>query len=99
MISKPPKIKLTDFDDFLKEELKNPEFKKWNDYYGKQVEISYNLLLLRKEKGMTQAELAKKIGTSQSNVARLERGQQNFTVETLDKIAKVFGKELKISFN
>ena len=99
MISKPPKIKLTDFDDFLKEELKNPEFKKWYDYYGKQVEISYNLLLLRKEKGMTQAELAKKIGTSQSNVARLERGQQNFTVETLDKIAKVFGKELKISFN
>jgi len=99
MISKPQKIKLTDFDDFLKEELKNPEFKKWYDYYGKQVEISYNLLLLRKEKGMTQAELAKKIGTSQSNVARLERGQQNFTVETLDKIAKVFGKELKISFN
>jgi len=92
-------IKATDFDDFLQEELKNPEFKKWYDFYGKQVEIFYNLLLLRKEKGMTQAELAKKIGTSQSNVARLERGQQNFTVETLDKIAKVFGKELKISFN
>ena len=92
-------IKATDFDDFLQEELKNPEFKKWYDFYGKQVEISYNLLLLRKEKGMTQAELAKKIGTTQSNVGRLESGQQNFTVETLDKIAKVFGKELKISFN
>jgi len=92
-------IKATDFDDFLQEELKNPEFKKWYDFYGKQVEIFYNLLLLRKEKGMTQAELAKKIGTTQSNVGRLESGQQNFTVETLDKIAKVFGKELKISFN
>ena len=92
-------IKATDFNDFLKEELKNPEFKKWFDYYGKQLEISLSLLRLRKKKGMTQTELAKKIGTTQSNVARLESGQQNFTVETLDKVAKVFGKELKVTFN
>ena len=91
--------KATDFDDFLKEQLKNPEFKKWYDYYDKQVEIAYAILQLRKKKKMTQTQLAKKIGTSQSNVARMESGQQNFTVGTLDKVADIFGKELKVSFN
>lgn len=91
--------KATDFDDILREDLKDPEFKKWFDYYGKQLEVSLAILRLRKEKKMTQAQMAKKLGTSQSNIARLERGQQNFTIEFLDKIAKIFNKELKISFN
>ncbi|MDP2586914.1 MAG: helix-turn-helix transcriptional regulator [Candidatus Komeilibacteria bacterium] len=90
--------KALDFEDVLKEDLKDPEFKKWFDYYGKQLEVSLAILRLRKKNHMTQAQMAKKLGTSQSNVARLERGQQNFTVEFLDKIATVFNKELKISF-
>ena len=93
------KFKTNDFNYYLQQELKDPEFKKWYDYHGKQLEISYGLLQLRKKKGMTQVELAKKIGTTQSNVARMETGQQNFTVEMLNKIAKVYGKELKVSFN
>jgi len=91
-------IKIRDFDELLKEELKNPEFKKLYDYYGKQLEISYAILQLRKKHNMTQVELAKKVGTSQSNIARMERGQQNFTIETLDKIAKTFGKKLTVDF-
>ncbi len=90
--------KALDFDDVLREDLKDPEFKKWFDYYGKQLEVSLAILRLRKKNNMTQAEMAKKLGTSQSNVARLEKGQQNFTVEFLDKIANVFNKELKINF-
>ena len=43
-------------------------------------------------------ELARKIGTSQSNIARMERGEQNFTTETLQRIASAFKKELKIEF-
>ena len=45
---------------------------------------------------MSQAELAKKINTKQSNIARMEMGQQNFTIDTLQKIAKAFKRELKI---
>ena len=90
--------KALDFDDVLKEDLKDPEFKKWFDYYGKQLEVSLAILRLRKKNNMTQAQMAQKLGTSQSNVARLEKGQQNFTVEFLDKIAGVFNKELKIDF-
>ena len=92
------KFKATDFDDFLKEELKNPEFKRLFDEYGRQLEISYQILQLRKREKMSQAKLAKKIGTTQSNIARMESGKQNFTIDLLNKIALAFNTELKISF-
>ena len=47
---------------------------------------------------MSQTELAKKIGTRQSNIARMEAGQQNFTTETLQRIAEALNCDLKIEF-
>ena len=90
--------KAVDFQEYLKEQLKNPEFKKYYDEYGKQLEIAYQILQLRKKKKMSQKELAKKIGTKQSNIARMETGQQNFTTETLQRIASAFNCDLKIEF-
>jgi len=91
-------IKALDFDDYLAEELKNKRFKKLFDEYGRQLEIAYKILQLRKKKNMSQALLAKKIGTTQSNIARLENGQQNFTVNFLDKIATALDTSLEINF-
>jgi ribosome-binding protein aMBF1 (putative translation factor) len=87
-----------DFDDILKKELKNPEFKKHYDEYGKQLEIAYQILQLRKKKNISQAQLAKKIGTKQSNIARMESGQQNFSIDILEKIAEALGCNVKIMF-
>ena len=89
---------LIDFDDYLKKELKNPEFKKYYDEHGKQLEIAYQILELRKKKNISQAQLAKKIGTKQSNIARMEAGQQNFSVDTLERIAGALGCDLRIMF-
>ncbi|HDQ16891.1 MAG TPA: XRE family transcriptional regulator [Candidatus Vogelbacteria bacterium] len=63
-----------------------------------QLNIGYQIFKLRKKKKMSQAVLAKKIGTKQSNIARMETGQQNFSIDTLQKIAQVFKKDLKVSF-
>jgi len=90
--------KSTNFDLYLQKLLKDPELKKYYDEVGKQLEIAYKILQLRKKQGITQSEFAKKIGTTQSNVARLESGQQNFTTETLQKIAKAFRLELRVEF-
>lgn len=87
-----------DFEDVLKKELKNPEFKRMYDEHGRQLEIAYQILQIRKKKKMSQTQLAKKIGTKQSNVARLESGNQNFSIEMLSKIASAFNRELKIEF-
>ena len=89
---------LTNFDLYLQKLLKDPEAKKYYDEVGKQLEIAYKILQLRKQQGMSQSALAKKIGTTQSNVARLEAGNQNFTTSTLQKIAKVFKRDLQIDF-
>ncbi|MFH1401484.1 MAG: helix-turn-helix transcriptional regulator [Parcubacteria group bacterium] len=90
--------KAVDFQKYLAEKLKNPKFRRYCDEYGKQVEIAYQILLLRKQKKMSQAELATRIGTKQSNIARMESGQQNFTTDTLQKIASVLKRNLKIEF-
>jgi len=91
-------LKAVDFQEYLAEQLKNPEFKRHYDEYGRQLEIAYQILQLRKKKKMTQAELAKRIGTKQSNVARMEAGNQNFTIDILQRIASVLGRNLKVEF-
>jgi ribosome-binding protein aMBF1 (putative translation factor) len=91
-------FKALDFQDYLAKELKNPEFRKYYNEYGKQLEIAYQILQLRKKQGISQAELAEKIGTTQSNVARMEAGQQNFTTDTLQRIASALKRDLKVEF-
>ncbi len=90
--------KRINFQEYLAEQLRNPKIKKHYDEYGKQLEIAYQILQLRKGEGVSQAQLARKIGTSQSNIARMENGEQNFTTETLRKIASAFKRELKVEF-
>lgn len=87
-----------DFQSYLKQQLKDPEIKKHYETAGKQLEIAYQILQLRKKQGISQSEFAKKLGTTQSNVARIEAGQQNFTTETLQKIAKAFRRDLRVEF-
>lgn len=47
----------------------------------------------RRHKGLTQAELARSLGTSQSAVARIEQGQQNLSLETLARIGESLDSE------
>lgn len=92
------KHKLNDFEQDLQRELKNPEFRRMFDEYGKQLEVAYQILQLRKKKKLSQGQLAKKIGTTQSNVARMEAGKQNFSTDMLVKVAAALGKKLEVRF-
>ena len=92
------KIKLLNFDDLLKQELKDPEFKKGFEIEKKKLEMSLAIINLRKKKKISQAKLAEKIGMKQSAVGRIEAGKQNLTIETLQKIAFALNKELIIDF-
>ncbi len=59
-----------------------------------QKQIGDFIKNLREHKGMTQGEFAKALATSQSAVARMESGAQNFTTELLDKISEVLEKNI-----
>ncbi len=98
MKNKHRKIIYPSFERYLAQQLKDSKFRKYYEEEGRKLEIAYQILQLRKKKRMSQAVLARKIGTKQSNIARMESGQQNFTIDILQKIARAFNQELKISF-
>lgn len=51
---------------------------------------------LRTEAGLTQAELARRMGTTQSAIARIEGGGSRPTLETLERLAAAVGKEFVV---
>lgn len=75
---------------------------KWVYKEYKRLEPKYRLISqligIRVKEGLTQKELAKKLGTKQSAIARLESGNYNPTLEFLQKTAKALGTKLVISF-
>lgn len=58
--------------------------------------IISQLVEARLEKGISQAELARMIGTQRSNICRLESGTQNLTLDTIVKIASALGKDVSL---
>ena len=91
--------KLLDFQDVLKEELKDKEFKKFYEEEGRRLALGYKIAKLRQKSGLTQEELAEEIHTSQATIARLEGGEYlGHSLRTLEKIALATGTHLEIQF-
>ena len=67
-------------------------------YQAPEREIMREIALERAKAGMTQKELAEKIGMRVSNLSRLENGNGNPSIETLARIARGLGKQLQIRF-
>lgn len=59
-----------------------------------QEKIGYFIKTLREQKGLTQDEFAKALNTSQSAVARMEKGDQNFTTGQLMKLSEILGHRI-----
>ena len=83
---------------WLDKKLSNPKFRKaFREEYEK-VSIGEQLLKLRLEAGMTQAEVAKKVGTTASAISRYENAEYNrYELQTLRKIVEACDGVLQIS--
>lgn len=92
------KEKFTKFSDWKAEQLKDPEFKKAYDALEPKYALIEEILDKRIEKRMSQKAFAKKLGTNQSAVSRLESGNYNPSLKFLKRVAKALGCQLKISF-
>jgi transcriptional regulator with XRE-family HTH domain len=62
-------------------------------------EIIAGIVRERKTQGITQDELARRLGTQQSNISRFESRQYNPSVDFLDRVARSLGKELHIELS
>jgi len=84
-------------EEHLAEHMKDPEFKKAWHNLDPEFELLESMIKAREKAGLTQAELAKRIGTRQPALSRLERGGfKKATVETLKKIADALDTRLVI---
>lgn len=86
------------YKKLLDKYLKNPIVRREYERLGPEFELIEAVIAKRIEKKMTQKELAHKIGTKQSAIARLESGGANPSFAFLRKIADALGVSLHISF-
>jgi len=78
--------------------LRDPETAQAYRELAPEHELVRLVIAARKAQGLSQAELAARIGTRQSNISRLERGDSNPSLAFLKRVAQGLGKELSISF-
>ncbi len=86
---------MSDLQKLIKNNLKNEEFKKEWDNLELRYMIIEQLIKLRIAYNLTQTQLAKKIGTTQAVISRIENGTTNIGIDFLDKIARAFNKKIK----
>lgn len=86
------------FKDFLNEQLKDDEF--YREYEALQPEhaLTQALIDARRELGITQKELSERTGIAQGDISKLERGNTNASIRTLQRLANGMGMILKIEF-
>ena len=89
---------MTDFKEFLEEQKMNPEFKKEWDALEPEYQIIKAMLDTRNEKSMTQKQLADITGIPQADISRLENGNANPSLKTLQRLAEGMGMKLKLEF-
>lgn len=92
-------IRPVDFEDDLAEELKDPEFKKEFQKLGPKYALYAAVVESRHQKNISQKTLAKRLGTGQSAISRLESGKYNPTFEFMQKLAKALETDITITFS
>jgi DNA-binding XRE family transcriptional regulator len=88
-------------DELVEKMLSNPEVKaEYERLNREEFAILDEMLAARREAGLTQAQVAEKMGTKAPSVARLESalasGKHSPSIETLRKYAKALGKQLEV---
>ena len=86
------------FDDFLNDQLKDPEIKREYDALQPERTIMQTLIDARKRSGLTQKELAERTGIAQSDISKLEHGNANPSLRTLQRLASGMGMTLRLEF-
>ena len=78
--------------------MKDPDYRKAHEALKPEFEIARALIEARAKAGLTQEQLAGRMKTTQSIVARLESGRTRPSTQTLERVAAATGTRLKITF-
>jgi ribosome-binding protein aMBF1 (putative translation factor) len=87
------------FEVIKAELLADPDVKREYDALEQEFAIASELIRARARAGLSQAELAERMGTSQSAIARLESGQTLPSTKTLLRFAKATGSKVEVKLS
>jgi DNA-binding XRE family transcriptional regulator len=87
----------TNFDRYLEEQLKDEGFAGRFKKAGEAWDLALELAALRKESGLSQKELAKRVGTTQQQISRLESpSYEGHSLSMLRRVAEALGATIHI---
>ena len=89
---------MTKVKDLHRGWMTDPKYKAEYDALDEQFELAGTLIQARTRAGLSQTQLARRMKTSQSYVARIESGQVKPSADALERFARATGFRLKISF-
>ena len=88
----------TKFNNFLQEQLQDPEFRKEYEALQPEHAVVQAIIDARKNAGLTQKELSERTGIAQGDISKLENGNANPSIRTLQRLAAAMGMTLKVEF-
>ncbi|MFA5767439.1 MAG: helix-turn-helix transcriptional regulator [Candidatus Paceibacterota bacterium] len=92
-------MKRKSYRQFKSKLLKDREVKRAYERLAPEFSVISMIIEKRLERGISQGELARKLGTKQSAISRLESGSYNPSLSFLKKVSEALGAELKISLS
>ena len=92
-------MKKTNFDRYLDEQLKDKDFARRFHRAGEAWDVALQVAALRKEAGLSQKELARRLKTSQQQISRLESpGYEGHSLSMLRRLADALGTTIHVTF-
>ena len=89
---------MSDLDRYIKSRKNiDPDFARGFDEGYRDFKIGVILRQAREEAGLTQEELADRVGTQKTAISRIENHAEDIKLSTIQKVAKALGKSLEIS--
>ena len=89
---------LSDFRNYLNEQLKDEEFREEYEKLAPEFSIIQAVIDARKESNLTQKELSERTGIAQSDISKLENGNSNPTLGMLKRLAEGMNMTVKLEF-
>ncbi|MDR3345173.1 MAG: helix-turn-helix transcriptional regulator [Oscillospiraceae bacterium] len=89
---------MTSFKALKAELMQNPEFRTEYEALAPEFEIARAVIYARETAGLSQRQLSEKTGITQSDINKLENGNANPTLKTLQRLAEGIGAKLTIEF-
>ena len=89
---------MTKLKDLHRRWSKDKDYKATYDALGEEFELAEALIEARTRAGLSQTQLARRMKTSQSYVARIEGGKVRPSTDALERFARATGTRLRIAF-